>query len=153
MEINRLKDWEINELYLKYGPTLSPPVILNPEVSKPIPPTQPKVSKPKTSPRKLYRGRVNHSMPLPAKEGYHRDHIIPVALGFELGLSVEQINHIDNLQYTLPHNNESKFSFITEEVKQHLNKMCPVWGIPTPNDNIIDTFNKTQEKYSKYFKK
>jgi len=153
MEISRLKDWEINELYLKYGPTLSPPVTLKPEINKPTPTPKPELNKLKTSPRKLYRGRVNHSMPLPAKEGYHRDHIIPVALGYELGLSVEQINHIDNLQYTLPCDNASKFSFITEEVKQHLNKMCDVWGIPVPDNNTLDTFNKSQEKYSKYFKK
>ena len=142
MDVSKLKDWEINELYLKYGPTLSPPVTDKPEVKKPT-----------VSSKKRYRTRCNYHNPLPNKKGYDRDHIVPVSFCYELGVSDKQACHPDNVKYIPSKDNKNKFSFITEEVKCHLNKMCSIWGIPVPDNDTIKKWNNTQERYAKYFLK
>ena len=75
---------------LKVKPTdTSPPPFAWP------PPPSPKKKRSKKS---QYRYMVRDNCSMPTKEGFERDHIVPLSLGFDLGVSVEDMNHPDNLQ-------------------------------------------------------
>jgi len=155
MNINELTLAEINEYYLKYGKNVEDWV--EPEkktveieieiIEKPIPQPQPT----RKSERDKLRYKVNYHNPLPPKPGHHRDHIIPISFCYELGLTLEQINHLDNLTYLTNEENINKFSFIGEEQLPHLNKMCKIWGIDIPNEDIIKEYNERQQTYYNRF--